>query len=95
MHAHAAADTTRGRQFGVLWAVDIASLDVEAVEPQQSGLLAVDIRHHIDRYALIRWVLDIGVPQLVPNDEGQRIRGKSGSLRLRHACAPIGQFVQA
>jgi hypothetical protein len=53
VHAHAAADMARGRQFGIFRAVDIALLDVEAVKAQQRGLLAVNIGRHIDGYTLI------------------------------------------
>ncbi len=84
VHAHAAADPAGGRQFGIFRAVDIASLDVEAVEAQQRGLLAVDIGRHVDGYTLVDMILDIAIPQLVSDDEGQRIGGKSGSLRLWH-----------
>ena len=84
MHAHAAADAAGGRQRGVLRTIDVASLEVEAVEAQQDGLLAVDVGRHLDRDSLVRVILDIGIPQLMPNDKGQRIGGKSGSLRLWH-----------
>jgi hypothetical protein len=32
-------------------------------------------------------IFDIGIPQLVSDDEGQRISGESGSLRLGHLGA--------
>ena len=67
-------------QIGVFRAVDVASLDVEAVEAQQRGLPAVDIRRDVDGDTLVRVILDVAVPQLVPDDEGQRRGGKSGAL---------------
>ena len=85
MHAEAAADAAGGRQFGVFRAVDVASLDVEAVEPQQHGVLAVNVGRNVDRYTLVDVILDVAIPQLVSDDEGQRLGGKSGSLRLWHA----------
>ena len=84
VYAHAAADTVRGCQLGILRSVDVAFLDVEAVEAQQRGLLAANIGRHVDGYTLVRMILDVAVPQLVSDDEGQRIGGKSGSLRVRH-----------
>ena len=87
VHAHAAADPARGRQFGIFRAVDVAFLDVEAVEAQQRGLLAANIGRHVDGYTLVRMILDVAVPQLVSDDEGQGIGGKSGSLRLWHVRA--------
>ena len=86
VHAKPAADPARGRQIRVFRAVDVASLEVEAVEAQQRGLLAVHIGGHVDGDTLIRVILDVGIPQLVPDDEGQRLGGKSGSLRLRHVA---------
>src|ERR1700731_4173951 len=43
VHAHAASDASGGRQFGILRTIDVAFLDVEAVEAQQGGLPAIDI----------------------------------------------------
>ena len=80
MHPHAAADPARSGQLGILRAVDIAFLDVEAVEAQQRGLLAVNIGGHVDGDTLVGMILDVGIPQLVSDDEGQRFGGKSGSL---------------
>jgi hypothetical protein len=37
-------------------------------------------------------ILDIGIPQLVLNDEGHGIGGKSGSLRLRHVGRSCWDF---
>ena len=82
--AHAAADAAGGREFGVLWAIDIATLEVEAIEAQQRRLFAIDVGRHVDRDALVRMILHIGVPQLVANGEGQRLGGETDSLRLRH-----------
>jgi hypothetical protein len=87
VYADAAANTVRGRQFGIFWAVDVAFLDVEAVEAQQRGLLAANIGRHFDGYTLVRMILDVAVPQLVSDDEGQGIGGKSDSLRVWHVGA--------
>ena len=84
MHAQAAADPAWGRQFGIFRAIDIASLDIEAVETQQCGMPAINIGGHVDRYALIGMVLNVAIPELVPDDEAERIGGKLGSLRLWH-----------
>ena len=43
-----------------------------------------DIGRHVDGYTLIHMILDVAIPQLVSDDEGQGIGGKSDSLRLRH-----------
>ena len=51
------------------------------------GLLAANIGRHVDGYALVDMILDVAVPQLVSDDEGQRIGGKCGSLRLWHVGA--------
>src|SRR6185312_4085002 len=82
VYAHAAADTAGGGQFGVFRAVGIAPLDVEAVEPQQHGRFAADIGRNVDGHTLVHVILDVAVPQLVPDDEGQGFGGESGSLRL-------------
>ena len=84
MHAHTAADPSVCAQFGVFRAIDVASFEIEAVEAQQDSLFAVNVGGHLDRHALIGVILDIGIPKLVPDDEGQWFSGKSGSLRLRH-----------
>ena len=80
MHAHAPSDTAIGRQLGVFRAVDIASLEIEAVEAQQRGLPAVNVGRDVDGDTLVRMILDVGVPKLVSDDEGQGLRGKSDSL---------------
>src|SRR5262245_13611352 len=85
MHAHAAADTVGGRQLRVIRTIDVASLDVEAVEAEQRGFLAANFGRHVDGYTLVHMILDIAIPQLVSDDEGHAIGGKSGSLRLWHA----------
>src|SRR5207248_6566050 len=72
----------------VIWSVVVVSLKFEAVEVQLSGLLVIDILCHINGYTLVRVILDIGVPKLVPDDEGQRFGGETGSLRLWH----VGQL---
>src|SRR6266566_889196 len=82
-------------RFLCIRTVDVAFLDVEAVEAQQGGLLAVDIGRHLDGDTLVRMILDIGIPQLVPDDEGQRIGGKSGSLRLWHVGRSCWGFARA
>ena len=79
VHAHAAADPARGRQLRVLRSVDVASLEIEAVEPQQRSLLARDIGRHVDGYALVDMILDVAIPQLVPDDEVQGFGGEYGS----------------
>src|SRR5229473_631732 len=73
----------------------VAFLDVEAVKAQQGGLPAVDIGRHLDGYTLVRMILDIGIPQLVLNDEGQGIGDKSGTLRLRHVGRSCWGFARA
>ena len=84
MHTHPTTDTAVGAQRGIFRPVDIASFKVEAVEAKQHGLFAADISRHFDGYPLIRMILDIAVPQLVPDDEGQGLGGETGSLGLRH-----------
>jgi hypothetical protein len=76
VHAHAAADAARGCQFGILRPVDIAFLDVEAVEAQQHSAAAADIGCYVDGHTLIDVVLDVAVPQLVPDGEGQGLGGE-------------------
>ena len=56
-------------QIGIFRPVDIASFNVKAVEPQQRRLFAVDVRRHDDDHALIRVVLNVAVPQFMPDDE--------------------------
>src|SRR5215813_5238572 len=80
MHAHAAADTVGGRQLRVIRTIDVASLDVEAIEAEQRGLLAAHFGRHVDGYTLVHMILDVAIPQLVSDDEGHAIGGKSGSL---------------
>ena len=87
VHAHAAADAARRCQIGVFRAVDVASLDVEAVEAQQRGLLAADIGRYVDGHTLVHVILDVAVPQLVSDDEGQGFGGESCPWRLRHVWA--------
>jgi hypothetical protein len=54
--------------------IDIAALDVEAVEPQQSGLFSADLSYHQNRDTLVRMVLEIPVPKFMLNDQGNWTR---------------------
>src|SRR5215212_7136604 len=76
MHTHARPDPSGGRQLRIFRPIDVAFLDVEAVETQQRGLLAIDIGRHFDGDALVRMILDIGIPKLVPDNKGQGISGE-------------------
>ena len=59
-------------------------------------MLAANIGRHVDGYSLVHVILDVAVPQLVPDDEGQGIGGKTGSLRLWHVGALLSEgFAQA
>src|SRR6185503_14966810 len=71
-------------QVRILWAVDVASFEVEAVEPQQRRLLAGNVCHHKNRDALIRMILDVAVPQLVADGEGQPTGAEPPLLHLFH-----------
>jgi hypothetical protein len=78
----------RGRgdvEIGIFRAVDVAFLDVEAVEPEQAGFPPVDIGSHDDGDTLVGVILNVAVPEFVFDDERQGIGGKSVPLRgLRH-----------
>src|SRR5262249_43668036 len=71
-------------QVRIFRAVDVASLEVEAVEPQQRCLLAGDVRQYLDCDALIRMILDVAVPQFVAHSQGQRPGADPPLLRLFH-----------
>ena len=98
VHAHAAADAASGRQFGIFRPVDIASLDVEAVEAQQHGFPAADIGRHVDGHTLVHVILDVAVPQLVSDDEPQGFRRERYPLRVWHVLtllpAVSGESIQ-
>src|SRR5262245_20991151 len=70
-------------QVRIFRAVDVASFEVEAVEPQQRGLLAGNVRHYQNGDALIRMILNVAVPQFVADGEGQRT-GAEPLLHLFH-----------
>src|SRR5690348_11133498 len=71
MHPHATANTAWGRELRIFRTVDIASLEVEAVETQQRSFLAANIGRHVDGDTLVGMILDVGIPQLMSYDEGQ------------------------
>jgi hypothetical protein len=57
MHPHAAANPVWRRQLGILRSVNVAFLDIEAIEPQQRGFPAADIGRHVDGDTLVRMIL--------------------------------------
>src|SRR5262249_54061988 len=70
-------------QVRIFRAVDVASFEVEAVEPQQRRLLTGDVRHYQYCDALIRMILDVAVPQFVADGKGQPT-GAEPLLHLLH-----------
>src|SRR5215470_1797451 len=79
-------------QVRIFRTVDVASFEVEAVEPQQRCLLAGNIRHHQDCDALIRMILDVAVPQFVADGEGQPTGAESPLLHLFHRQALLSEL---
>lgn len=65
-----------------LGTVDVATFEIEAVETEQGGLLAVDLALHQDHRALVRVVLDIPVPKLVLHHDGHSASIEAGPALL-------------
>jgi hypothetical protein len=74
-------------EIGVFRSVDVASVAVEAVEPQEDRFFPAGFCRHGDRDALVGMILNVAVPQFMPDDERQWCDLEPRPLRcLRHAA---------
>ena len=67
--------------------VDVAPLDVAAVEAQQRHLAPVEGPGHLDDGALVGVAVNVGVPLLVTHDEGDPARLKTRFLDAHTPCS--------